>query len=647
MHKLMPSSFIDSLLRREYKDDIKLNAKIVNDRLRDAQNLYNKDLVSHYGCVNAVEFLNGGQYLVSGGDDQRVLLWNVQEALQGISKPKEMRAQHVSNIFCLGYDSKNTRLFSSGNDEQVIIHDIQTGDPVDVFRHHNPVYGLSVDPTNDFVFASACDDGSISIYDIRRPASSGPFLLNKSSSAYHGVQHNPVEPRLLATANAKEGACLWDSRIPNKALLKYGSGGGGGGSGGCMAVRWSGDGCRLVALRRRLPPVLYALHSAAHVAQFDHPGYFNSCTMKSCCFAGLNDQYVLSGSDDFNLYMWKVPAGDQKGVWVPSAHLVLVGHRSIVNQVRFCPENNLIASSGVEKIIKIIDHDYSHESMDEDPRMMAFFDSLVQREIECWTSDDSDRSQQSKAVKVMLLNGAMSTDDDDEDTEEEEDGGVVVQENEEEEEEEEEDGEEGVRRKRRLPQESREDVHSPNPIVKLIARKRAQLMRMAKRKKEALSSSCSTSNKTSTASASDDSSSADSNVNGNNSDAGSSKVNCVIFKKKRLMRLRKRMHTAYNDSSDEDEETAASTAVASSAHPPSKLRRRTSDATCTTTEAAACSSSHKSPPAQAAPASTREGETPDSGIYVLSDEQTTNGSFKKRSNSNRNYRRRILSSDSD
>lgn len=33
-------------------------------------------------------------------------------------------------------------------------------------------------------------------------------------------------------------------------------------------------------------------------------------------------------------------------------------------------------------------HDYSHQSTREDPRMMAFFDSLVQREIEGWSSED-------------------------------------------------------------------------------------------------------------------------------------------------------------------------------------------------------------------------------------------------------------------
>lgn len=33
-------------------------------------------------------------------------------------------------------------------------------------------------------------------------------------------------------------------------------------------------------------------------------------------------------------------------------------------------------------------HDYSHESTREDSRMMAFFDSLVQREIQDWSSDN-------------------------------------------------------------------------------------------------------------------------------------------------------------------------------------------------------------------------------------------------------------------
>lgn len=41
--------------------------------------------------------------------------------------------------------------------------------------------------------------------------------------------------------------------------------------------------------------------------------------------------------------------------WIDSAHMILKGHRSIVNQVRFNHSNCIIASSGVEKLIKVKD----------------------------------------------------------------------------------------------------------------------------------------------------------------------------------------------------------------------------------------------------------------------------------------------------
>jgi len=37
-------------------------------------------------------------------------------------------------------------------------------------------------------------------------------------------------------------------------------------------------------------------------------------------------------------------------------------------------------------------HDYSHQSTDEDPHMIAFFDSLVRRERDGWTSDEDEES---------------------------------------------------------------------------------------------------------------------------------------------------------------------------------------------------------------------------------------------------------------
>ncbi|CAH0395887.1 unnamed protein product [Bemisia tabaci] len=406
--------------------------KIFYDKLLSAKTFYQRDLIAHFGCVNAIEFSKDGSQLVSGGDDRRVLLWDVQSALRGENSPVAMKTSHVSNIFCLAIDSRKETIFSGGNDDQVIVHNIKTGEPVQYFLHHQSIYGISMDPFNDNLIAIACDDGKVVLHDIRESSSTEHFVLASSSSAFHSVYFNPSESRLLATANATEGAALWDIRKPKQMLLRFGKQTG---VQSCMSVRWDQMGSRLLALRRRLPPVLYSVASTKPIAQFDHAGYYNSCTMKSCSFGGDRDQFVLSGSDDFNLYIWKTPKTCAKGNWIKSAHMVLKGHRSIVNQVRYDPNTNIIASSGVEKLIKfwscspypprdddddeelalrhsprkvftheeylryvlmngefIISHDYTNKSTNEDPRMMAFFDSLVQREIEGWSSDNSNSS---------------------------------------------------------------------------------------------------------------------------------------------------------------------------------------------------------------------------------------------------------------
>lgn len=68
-----------------------------------------------------------------------------------------------------------------------------------------------------------------------------------------------------------------------------------------MSVRFNSTGTQLLALRRRLPPVLYELHSRLPSFQFDNQGYFNSCTMKSCCFAGDKDQVGCGGVETLDL----------------------------------------------------------------------------------------------------------------------------------------------------------------------------------------------------------------------------------------------------------------------------------------------------------------------------------------------------------
>ncbi|XP_041674142.1 DDB1- and CUL4-associated factor 5 [Drosophila eugracilis] len=398
-----------------------LPSAIFRERLSAAENLYQRNLTGHFGCVNALEFSPGGQFLVSGGDDKRVLLWNIdREVVSQLGKPRPMNEKHASNIFCLGFNTQNSYIFSGGNDDLVIQHDLETGKIVNHFSHDGPVYGLSVDRTSDHLLSVATEHGEILVYDLRA-GKSEPLALAKFKTPFNAVEFHPLNGNFLATANAKKGAMLWDLRHHQQPFCQYNYIPE---SPSCMSVRFNCNGTLLLTLHRRLPPILYSPGAPEPVATFYHDEYFNSCTMKSCTFAGPQDELVVSGSDNFNMFIWRLDGVDleEKHQWIETPPVILTGHRSIVNQVRYNRQRCLFASSGVEKIIKLwspfaqqgwqgsltqaealpyctralhressdhVSQDFSARNTDEDQVMLAFFDTLVQRELESWSTDDN------------------------------------------------------------------------------------------------------------------------------------------------------------------------------------------------------------------------------------------------------------------
>nr|ACT88140.1 IP05413p [Drosophila melanogaster] len=329
-----------------------LPSAIFRERLSAAQNLYQRNLTGHYGCVNALEFSSGGQFLASGGDDKRVLLWNIdRELVSKLGKPRSMNEKHASNIFCLGFDTQNSYIFSGGNDDLVIQHDLETGKILNHFSHDGPVYGLSVDRISGHLLSVATEHGEILVYDLRA-GKSEPLAIAKFKTPFNAVEFHPLNGNFLATANAKRGAMLWDLRHHQQALCQYNYIPE---SPSCMSVRFNCNGTLLLTLHRRLPPILYSPGAPEPVATFYHDEYFNSCTMKSCTFAGPQDELVVSGSDNFNMFIWRLEGVDldEKNQWMETTPVILAGHRSIVNQVRYNRERCLLASSGVEKIIKV------------------------------------------------------------------------------------------------------------------------------------------------------------------------------------------------------------------------------------------------------------------------------------------------------
>ncbi|CAL1534613.1 unnamed protein product [Lymnaea stagnalis] len=423
-----------SLMKRE-RDGTSLSSlkqSLFGHRLAQSQSLFKIDLRGHYGCVNAIEYSTDGEFIASGGDDRRLLLWNVGQTIFDNKGPSVIDTQHISNINSCCFDAEDKKVATGGrNDGQVIVHDFSVQMSTIVCGLNDAIYCLSPDPINATIIATASDDGKAQILDTRMPKFSAPFVLADQDAAMHSIMYNPMDPVLLATANSKHGIGLWDIRMPLKAL-NYKSG-----IQNCMSVRFNSRGDRLLALRRRSSPVLYDIGKMHPIYEFDYKTYYNACTLKSCSFAGLHDEYIMSGSDDFCVYLWKIPSELSESYTQTEPHMILRGHRSIVNQVRYCPHSQFIISSGVEKLIKLwspysipncsghlvhsrrygddeevernaysheeyihmvlqagsfLSHDYTNGSTDEEPCMIAFFDSLIQREIEQSVEKGDDTS---------------------------------------------------------------------------------------------------------------------------------------------------------------------------------------------------------------------------------------------------------------
>jgi len=76
-----------------------------------------------------------------------------------------------------------------------------------------------------------------------------------------------------------------------------------------------------------------------------YTGHISSDTIKSCNFLGPNSEYVMTGSDNARIFIWNKATAE--------IVTVLEGHQSVVNCVISHPYEPMIASSGIDDVVKL------------------------------------------------------------------------------------------------------------------------------------------------------------------------------------------------------------------------------------------------------------------------------------------------------
>lgn len=318
----------------------------------------------HTGCVNAINFSPCGSLLASGSDDLKIVVWKWMEQRPLAS----FDSKHTSNVFQSRFmpESNNSLLVSAARDGQVRAHMIQPSGELASSRriayHKDSAHKLAVDPSLPNNLLSCGEDGLVCDIDLRTSSPTRLLHVKRDSEdrdrkvPLYSVFMNPVKTCEFAVGGRDKYAYIFDRRnasdesepkmikqfCPDNLVNENGNH-----SANITCLVYSHDGKELLCSYNDDDIYLFdATHSSGsnYVKRFK--GHRNNQTVKGVNFYGPRSEYVVSGSDCGNVFIWdknsekivQCMKGDQMGV---------------VNCLEPHPSAPILATSGLDSDVKV------------------------------------------------------------------------------------------------------------------------------------------------------------------------------------------------------------------------------------------------------------------------------------------------------
>ncbi|KFK30152.1 hypothetical protein AALP_AA7G223600 [Arabis alpina] len=350
-----------------------------------------KKLVKHKGCVNTVSFNGGGDILISGSDDRRVVLWDWELGNVKLS----FHSGHANNVFQAKFMpfSDDRTIVTCAADGMVRRASILESGKVETSflgLHQGRAHKLCIEPGNPHIFYTCGEDGLVQRFDLRTQAPTELFTcqaVDPSRSNMEAIQLNTIaiDPRnsnLFAVGGMDEYARLYDiRRFQGDGLNDFSRAADhfcpphliGNEQVGITGLAFSEQSELLVSYNDefiylftdnmglgsnpiRPSPVSKSKESKSesasspkddskHSVPMVYKGHKNCETVKGVNFFGPRSEYVVSGSDCGRIFIWKKKSGE--------LIRIMEADRHVVNCIEPHPHIPVLASSGIESDIKV------------------------------------------------------------------------------------------------------------------------------------------------------------------------------------------------------------------------------------------------------------------------------------------------------
>lgn len=180
-----------------------------------------QQLKVHKGCVNTVSWNDKGQYLLSGSDDQTLVITNPFED-KVLVKCKTI---HRANIFSAKFmPQSNDRCIVSCSGDGIVLYTELTSLPkndytLNYFNCHNSgtTYEVITVPTEPHSFMSCGEDGTVRLFDLRTIANCHKTcckdnILIFSPSAITAMAVSPISNNYIAVGSSDSLIRIYDRR---------------------------------------------------------------------------------------------------------------------------------------------------------------------------------------------------------------------------------------------------------------------------------------------------------------------------------------------------------------------------------------------------------------------------------------------------
>lgn len=305
-------------------------------------------LNEHQGCVNALNFNQKGNLLASASDDLAVVIWD-----WAVGKKRHwFMSGHTSNMFqakWLPLDMEYL-MVTCARDGQVRLLDLKHDTSKKLAAHRGPSHKLAVHPETPHVVFSAGEDARVFSIDIRESKPNKLLVVKEGSSEVQlfSIHSNPFNSNEFCVGGRSHYVRVYDRRKVSTPLYKL-----------CpdhltgnkhahvTCAVYNHNGTEILASYNDEDIYLFDRLMSSHV-DYAHryQGHRNSATVKGVNFFGPKSEYVVSGSDCGNIFIWDKNTeavvqwmqGDRQGV---------------VNCLEGHPHIPVLATSGLDYDVKI------------------------------------------------------------------------------------------------------------------------------------------------------------------------------------------------------------------------------------------------------------------------------------------------------